>query len=103
MGSTYKFKCPKCGATEFSSKGRDCGFLAVIQPMICDDCNKLVQVLIGQRGEDGPTGDPDYDKDLNICPECRGKKLRIWECNHPCPTCGTSMDIDENGPIELWD
>ena len=103
MGSKYTFECPKCGATEFSSEGRDCGFVAVVQPMLCDDCNKLVEVLIGRMGQDGPTGDPEYDKDLNICPECRGKNLRIWPSNHPCLNCGTSMEISEDGLALLWD
>ena len=69
MGSKYTFVCPKCSATQYSSEGRDYGFVAVIQPMICDDCNELVQVLIGHEGKDGPSGNPEYDKDLNICPE----------------------------------
>ena len=69
MGSKYTFVCPKCSATLFSSEGRDVGFVAVVQPMICDDCNELVQVLIGHEGKDGASGNPEYDKDLNICPE----------------------------------
>lgn len=103
MGSKFTFICPNCGETELIAAGRDCGFMAVVQPMICDDCNKLVEVLIGHMGKDGPTGDPDYDQDLNICPKCRGKNLRVWESGHPCIRCGTSMIIDENGPSVLWD
>ncbi len=102
MGTTYTFNCPNCGESLFSSEGRDCGFVAVIQPMICDNCNDLVEVLIDKFGQDGPTGDPEYDKDLNLCPDCRGTNLRPWPRNHPCLRCGTEMKKSEES-MTLWD
>ena len=103
MGSKYTFVCPKCSATQYSSEGRDYGFVAVIQPMICDDCDELVQVLIGKMGNVGPSGDPEFDINLNTCSECKGKNLRIWPSDHPCLNCGTSMEISDHGPIVDWD
>jgi hypothetical protein len=41
--------------------------VAVVQTMVCDSCSELVDVLIGRSGEEGPTGDPDYDKKLGVC------------------------------------
>ena len=103
MGTSYGFKCPECGKTLFSPTGRSCGMMAVVQPMICRDCNEVVQILIGEFGKDGPTGDPEFDKRLNICPECGGKNLRKWSKHHPCPKCGTGMKKDpELGGID-WD
>jgi len=102
MGCKFIFKCPKCGTSLTSSRGRDCGFVAVIKPMICNDCNQLVEVLVGMCGMDGPTGDPEYDKDLNICPECKGKNLKPWPNNHPCLNCGTNMEMSDEPEI-YWD
>ena len=102
MGTTFTFKCSKCGALLSSSDGRDCGFVAVIEPMICDDCNQLVDVLIGMCGTARPTGDPEYDKDLNICPECKGTNLKPWPKNHPCLNCRTNMTMSDE-PEMFWD
>ena len=102
MGTTFTFKCPKCGTLLSSSDGRDYGFIAVIEPMICDDCNQLVDVLIGTCGTAGPTGNPEYDKDLNICPQCRGTNLKPWSKNHPYLNCGTNMRISDE-PEMFWD
>jgi len=102
MGTKFTFKCPKCGASLSSSAGRDCGFVAVIEPMICNDCNQLVNVLIGMCGMDGPTGDPEYDKNLNICPKCSGTNLKPWPNNYPCPNCGTNMEMSDEPEI-YWD
>lgn len=91
MGTSYHFECPECGEMLTSSEGKDRGFIAVILPMICKDCKDVVQVLIGREGIDGPSGDPEYDKKLNICPQCEGKNLIKWKKSHPCPKCGTRM------------
>lgn len=102
MGAIYTFKCPKCGLSFQSSPGRDFGFEAVIDPMICENCNQLVDVLVGRRGKIGPTGDREYDKDLNVCPSCRETNLKIWPDHHPCLKCGTNMEMSDE-PIMLWD
>jgi len=71
--------------------------------MICKDCKEVVQVLIDQYGKDGPTGDPEFDKRLNLCPECRGKNLRKWSSHPLCPKCGTRMKKNPEAPITDWD
>ena len=95
MGSHIECKCKKCGYETACSGGKDCGFLAVVQTMICEDCKELADVLIGCRGEEGPTGDPEYDKRMNICPTCNGKNIKIWSDQRPCPKCGAGMDEGE--------
>ena len=101
MGTCYRYSCESCGYEAQVSGGRDIGMLAVVRTMFCRGCRELVDVLIGQRGLDGPTGDPDYDKDLGICPECRRKDLVVWEEGSPCPRCEGNMARGE-GSI-LWD
>ncbi len=68
MGTAYNFTCTKCGYSAKASGGRAVGMVAVVRTMTCNDCKEVVDVLIGRYGENGPTGDPDYDADLNICP-----------------------------------
>lgn len=101
MGSAYEFKCEKCGYTVVSSVGKDCGFEAVVQPMICRSCNIVVSVLIGKHLEEGPTGIEFYDKKMGICPECGGKDLFAWDEARPCPKCGARMTMGELR--YLWD
>lgn len=103
MGTKVDFICPSCGYTAMVSGGRDVGMEAVVQTMTCEDCQTLVDVLIGRFGEDGPTGDANYDQDLNLCPQCRGTKVHPWPSQQPCPKCSGSMIEDENGLTIAWD
>ena len=63
MGEEYLFRCNQCSYEAFISGGLDFGFVAVTHTMICHDCRKLVDVLIGSRGVVGKTGDPEIDPD----------------------------------------
>jgi hypothetical protein len=102
MGQLFRFYCSECGYEAEVSGGRDVGMLAVVRTMTCKDCHDLVQVLIGGHGEDGPTGDPEFDKDLGLCPLCEGKNVNSWTRKHPCPKCGAKMDRDDS-PTVMWD
>ena len=102
MGIKFEYSCQKCGYTAEVSGGRDVGMAAVIRTMMCDHCKELVEVLIGQCGKDGPTGDPDFDKDLNLCPECSSNTVRPWPRHRPCPKCGGRMTKDRNSFV-MWD
>lgn len=103
MGAYFDFTCAGCGYTARVSGGRDVGMLAVIRTMTCDSCKTLVDVLIGQCGKEVPTGDPEYDKDLNLCPECRSRNVRPWPPRkRPCPKCGVKMAPNLETKL-LWD
>ena len=101
MGTSYTFVCSDCGYDAQASGGRDVGMVAVVRTMVCRTCEEVVDVLIGQCGLDGPTGDPEYDKDLGVCPECGGKDMVVWGRARPCPKCAGKMKRGE-GTI-LWD
>ena len=101
MGSAYEFRCEKCGYTVVSSAGKDCGFVAVVQPMICRSCKIVVSVLIGRCFEEGPTGIELYDNKMGICPECGGKDLVAWGEEKSCPKCGARMTMGDL--CYLWD
>lgn len=102
MGSLSRFRCPECGYAATVSGGRDCGMVAVVRTMVCDDCRALADVLIGREGKDGPTGDAEYDRRLNICPRCHGTRVRPWKATLTCPRCDTRMISDRNFTL-LWD
>jgi hypothetical protein len=101
MGSSHQYTCKGCGYKAQVSGGRDIGMLAVVRTMFCNGCRELVDVLIGQCGLDGPTGDPDYDQDLGRCPECQGEDVVVWVDGDPCPRCKGTMAMGEN--FILWD
>ncbi len=96
-----EFKCKKCGYSAEVSGGKDLGMVAVVQTMTCHRCRELVDVLIGERGVEGPTGCPDYDKNLGICPKCHGKDVVAWQAPWVCPKCEGRM---KRGKVAmLWD
>ena len=102
MGSRYLFSCSKCGYLSEVSGGKDCGMMAVVRTMICQDCADLVDVLIGRFGKEGLTGDAEYDKDIGLCPECDGANIVAWhERDRPCPKCDGRM-IKGQATV-LWD
>lgn len=103
MGTTHTFDCPDCGYLAMVSGGRDYGMIAVVQTMVCEDCQNLVDVLIGRDFEDGPTGDPEYDKDLGTCPQCHGRNVAPWPEEHPCPRCKSPMAINPDWSQTDWD
>lgn len=103
MGAKFNFVCPGCGyIAKWVSGRRDVGMIAVVRTMACEDCEAVVDVLIGRDGKDGRTGDPNYDKELNICPQCQGSRLYPWPSKHPCPKCDAKMIKDETSMM-FWD
>ena len=102
MGTSYEFRCSECEYSVSVSGGRDVGMFAVVMTQMCLDCKEIVDVRIGSYGLDGPTGDPEIDKDLNVCPNCKGFNLCVWTAKHPCPKCGGRMD-EGDGPVVMWD
>jgi hypothetical protein len=102
MGIKFEYTCSKCGYLAEVSGGRDVGMLSVIRTMICEHCTELVEVLIGRYGKDGPTGDPEYDKRMGLCPICDGNTVKPWPRRHPCPKCGDRM-TKKKGDYIMWD
>ena len=103
MGQEYSFKCTKCGYDAGVSGGRDCGMFAVVRTSICKDCSSLVDVIIGFRGEDGPSDIPEEDAQIGLCPDCESKNVVPWAKGHPCPKCGARMKKDLTKAPLCWD
>ena len=101
MGTSYLYKCGKCGHEIDVSGGLDCGFHATVKTMVCRDCNDVFDVLVGAFGKVGKTGDPEYDRDMGHCPECSGENLEEWPRHRPCPKCGGRMR--KQGFVTMWD
>ncbi len=103
MGTKFGFRCTDCGYAATVSGGLDKGMVAVVRTMTCPDCMEIVDVLVGKYGEEGPTGDPTYDRDLNTCPNCHRRNVRPWMTNRPCPRCGKKMSLAHDVPKVNWD
>ena len=101
MGTKYLFKCNTCDYTAELSGGKDVGMLAMVQTMTCENCNELVDVLIGRYGKEGKTEDAEFNKALGICPECKRSDVVQWDDEKPCPKCDGKMIRGEE--TMLWD
>jgi hypothetical protein len=75
--------------------------IALVRTKTCKDCREIVDVMVGTHGRMGPSGDPELDKHLDRCPNCRGTKLTVWRSPRPCPRCRTGMKRGEL--VMLWD
>lgn len=112
MGTKYTFKCNKCGYSVESSGGNDYGYWATIETHICNSCNNLVDILVGEYGK---TYSKDYvlknianlreGSDFYVCTQCGSKdQLELWDTQRrPCPKCDGLMEINNDGQILLWD
>ena len=111
MGSLYFFNCDSCNYNVRTVGKESKGFLSVVKPYICNNCNEVYDILIGEMGQVIPkdmlkqlTLGNNKLKDFYSCPECSGKDLTEWGLNYfKCPKCGHGMVKDENAPIESWD
>ena len=110
MGSLYTYKCDSCDYTVVSSGKLDYGFMGVLKPYICTDCNEVCDVLVGDMGgvipedllNDIPLVNP--KEDFYSCPECNGKNLTVWNPHHrKCPKCNGRMKLDKSAGIMMWD
>ena len=103
MGTSYEFKCSKCGLSGEVSGRKDRGFYVHTQTVFCSDCRTLVDVAMGYC--DDPThprraanGDePNFGK----CPGCGGGNIQLWNAGDPCPACGGP--VKQGMTTALWD
>lgn len=80
---------------------------AVMKSYICENCQTLFDLQIGERGMDYvdyrmPENAEIFKVDLR-CPECNSKNIQAWDSNDcPCPKCGTRMKVDPQSEV-MWD
>lgn len=74
MGRLLRWKCESCGYEAEVSGGRDRGFIAVTETMVCRKCSELVDVLVSKINE---VPNPLYFKETikSCCPKCKGTNL----------------------------
>jgi len=95
MGNIYEFKCPKCHYAVEVSGGDDCGMVSATTTILCKECKKLYDVMIGSA----PLNENSYS--TPICPEKRGHTVRRWTYPDVCPKCGAMIKKGEL--VLLWD
>ena len=108
MGTVYEFICESCGYQARVCGGRDRGFYAIVETMICHDCCELVDVPVGDtrspavkllKGEieieEFRKLMPEYEaknkERFGHCPQCKGMNVSRWEDSQLCPKCGGHM------------
>lgn len=105
MGVWYTFNCPNCAYSVVSSGGYDTGLTAVVNSFICQDCQTVVDVMIGEYGDEYLVDElsAEQEKKFYCCPDCKGKNIEPWDTRKcPCPKCCHAMDLDLHSGF-LWD
>lgn len=100
MGTRSRFSCSSCGYETDVSGGKDIGFVAVVETMICNDCTELVDVLVSTWGDDPQSSE--LRSRFGKCPKCGKTNATRWDPNKmPCPKCGNLM---QQGEVTVyWD
>jgi len=103
MGSSYTFTCTNCGYQAESSGKLDSGMMAVVEPYICNNCNELTDVLVGEFGYKIDKSDlADDKKDYYLCSNCSSQNITLWDTKlKPCPKCGGKMKKGQE--VIMWD
>ena len=107
MGYIYRFICDSCNYSCDSAGKKNVGINTVTKPYVCNDCNEVCDVIVGELGVVIPKhminskfSEKNHYKDYYRCFECNGKNLTKWKSNnYKCPKCDTKMHKDENFPI----
>ena len=85
MSTEYLFHCPDCHYKTSVSESVDRTSIVELEPMICLDCNELMNVITAKI-ETGNTRLPVE----RLCNLCRGTNLIVW--TRECPKCGEDLD-----------
>ena len=89
MSTEYLFHCPNCHYKKSVSESVDRTSIVELEPMICLDCNELMNITIAkiQKGNNRLPVE-------RLCNLCRGTNLKVW--TRECPKCGEDLD---QGPL----
>jgi len=100
MGQLFEFGCEHCGYQAEVSGGEDAGYLIITQTMTCLDCERVVDVVVGESHPGSLGSDIDI---VGRCPRCRGRQVVPWGKSRPCPKCGGTMKKLDTGRVCFWD
>lgn len=104
MGTLVDAKCDNCGYAKekISFPGRDRGFVAICESMICLDEKELFNITVGyehnSRFQKLLKQNPNIESNLGKCPSCHGTNLESW--HRQCPKCGETISLSYAGS---WD
>ena len=94
MGTSYSFKCTRCGYSATLSGGDDQGMVVRTTTIVCRTCIELYDVVTGEL-EDG------FMKIPIRCPKVKKHIVEKWEDPGACPKCGGIME--NQGSCIDWD
>jgi len=96
MGERFQFTCADCGYRTEVSGGDDAGMLAVTTTILCEDCQRLYDVVTADMD------DSRNPKERALrCPKSAKHKVNRWTNGGPCPECG--KPLTKGGSVCLWD
>jgi Zn finger protein HypA/HybF involved in hydrogenase expression len=102
LGATREFICPDCGHIAEVAGGRDCGFITVVQTILCRDCWELYDARANERPQDVVGAEGIRGRLTGIrCPNSPDHKFVRWRHSWPCPKCGGRMV--KGRPGLCWD
>ena len=99
MGTAYQYICTTCKNEAFCSPSRDRGFVDVVEPMICGNCQILTDIVVARYY--GRDSDPEKLPIIK-CSNClSSSELKSWD-GSTCPKCEQKTMRKGNG-LKLWD
>ncbi|MGE3408259.1 MAG: hypothetical protein AB7I37_15685 [Pirellulales bacterium] len=96
MGTSYRFRCDRCGYQALVSGGDDASMRCYTTTIECLGCQALYDVPTSDTPHRNPKQSP--AKYALACPKNDQHACRKWSKQHPCPKCQKDM---ERGAIEV--
>jgi hypothetical protein len=99
MGTIFQFSCPNCGYKAEVSGGKDFGFTAATNTILCKNCKKLYDVVTSK--ESWKACEDDWLPPAYQCPKSKRHEVELWFHPGACPKC--SLTLVREDEILLWD
>ena len=99
MGTAYQYRCVNCKYDTFCSSEGDRGFTNVVYPMVCSNCELLMDIVTARYV--GDENDPVPEVQLR-CTKCRSAEgLSSWD-GRTCPRC-REASMTNTHSFRMWD
>jgi len=92
------FRCTGCDHDHYGFEGDSATMREWLRAVICAKCDELSVLGLGPTTDcEGRTLETQPPREPR-CRSCRSRRVKIWHAENGCPKCGSTMEVDHDGP-----